>query len=81
MNEEVYNSNQEVEWAESSAYEEVRVTANFAEAFRVKHGALPTLADMAAFDPETMWDVIDEALEKATPEQLEKIELRYSPVE
>jgi len=58
--------------------EQVQQVVNFAEAFRIVMGDYPTLADYSTTTQEKMWEIIDEAIATATPEQLELLDIRYN---
>jgi hypothetical protein len=52
---------------------------NFAEAFRIVKGNYPTLADYSSTSTqENMWEIIDEAIAIATPEQIKLLDIRYN---
>ena len=50
---------------------------NFAEAFRIVKGNYPSLADFGSLTNEMKWEIIDEAIAIATPEQVELLDIRY----
>jgi len=50
---------------------------NFAEAFHVIKGDYPSLADTTTLTQEQMFEIIDEAIKVATPEQIKLLDIRY----
>lgn len=57
---------------------QVQQVANFAEAFLIVNGRYPTMADFTGLTGEKMWEIIDQAIAEATPEQIELLDIRYN---